>query len=155
MGRKADVMGDGLLAFAILAGMRWAAVATIRAAVRSYRRWSASNPPIQPRPQVRPKDRPPSRLKYMFRPEKSPEVKSLERAIVKCAMVSDGMVSPADVVAAYTDWGMDEVRDRIKVMVDKGHVEMRATKSGAPPVVYVIPEFLTDEKRLTLGIEQE
>ena len=149
MGRKADVMGDGLLAFAILAGMLWAAVATIRAVVRSYRRWSDSNPPVQ----ARPRDRPPSRLKYVFRPGKSPEVKSLERAIVKCAMVLDGAVSPADVVATYTEWGMDEVRDRIKIMVDKGHIEMRATKSGSPPVVYVIPEFLTDEKRLTLGIE--
>ena len=131
-------MGDGLLSLAILAAMVWAAFVMIRAIVRSYRRRSDNNPPIQARA------RSPLRLKYVFRPDRSPEVKSLERAIVKCAMVSDGLVSRADVVATYAEWGMDEVRDRIKIMVDKGHIEMRATASGTPPVVYVIPEFLAD-----------
>jgi hypothetical protein len=35
-------------------------------------------------------------------------------------------------------------------MVEKGHAELRATRSGSPALVYVIPEFLTDETRRTI-----
>ena len=86
-------------------------------------------------------------LKYVFRPDSAPEVKELERAIVKCAMSSDGIVSPSEVVAAYSEWGLDEVRARLDAMANKGYVEMRATKSGSPPLAYVVPEFLADASR--------
>ena len=71
----------------------------------------------------------------------------LERAIVKVARGKNGIVSPAVVVAHYSQWGMDEVQVMLDDMVSRGHAEQRATESGSPPLVYVVPEFLTDATR--------
>ena len=117
----------------------WLAIAVVRA----YRR-NSDGLQLPPIPRAYPRVYP---LKYVFRPDSAPEVKELERAIVKCAMSSDGIVSPSEVVAAYSEWGLDEVRARLDAMANKGYVEMRATKSGSPPLAYVVPEFLADASR--------
>jgi len=75
-----------------------------------------------------------------------PVAESLEQAILRVAKAGGGLVSPAQ-VATSGPWNLDDSRAALDEMVRKGHAEQRATKTGAPPVVYVIPEFLTDAGR--------
>ena len=71
---------------------------------------------------------------------------SLEQVILRVARAGGGLVSPAQ-VATSSDWSLDDSRACLDEMVRKGHAEQRATKTGSPPLVYVIPDFLTDEGR--------
>ena len=79
-------------------------------------------------------------------PVAAPAPESLEQAILRVAKEGGGLVSPAQ-VATSGPWSLDDSRAGLEEMVRKGHAEQRATKSGAPPLVYVIPEFLTDAGR--------
>ena len=71
---------------------------------------------------------------------------SLEQVILRVARAGGGLVSPAQ-VAAGSHWSLDDSRACLDEMVRKGHAEQRATKTGSPPLVYVIPDFFTDEGR--------
>ena len=71
---------------------------------------------------------------------------SLEQAILRVAKESGGLVSPG-AVATSGNWTLDETKAYLDGMVDKGHAELRPTRSGTPSVVYVVPDFLTDSAR--------
>ena len=75
-----------------------------------------------------------------------PIAESLEQAILRVAKAGGGLVSPAQ-VATSGPWTLDDSRAFLDEMVRKGHAEQRATRTGSPPLVYVIPEFLTDAGR--------
>ena len=79
-------------------------------------------------------------------PVAAPTPESLEQAILRVTKAGGGLVSPAQ-VATSGPWSLDDSRAGLDEMVRKGHAEQRATKSGSPPLVYVIPEFLTDAGR--------
>jgi TM2 domain-containing membrane protein YozV len=76
----------------------------------------------------------------------APAPETLEQAILRVTKAGGGLVSPAQ-VATSGPWSLDDSRAGLDEMVRKGHAEQRATKSGSPPLVYVIPEFLTDAGR--------
>ena len=76
----------------------------------------------------------------------APMADSLEQAILRVAKAGGGLVSPAQ-VATNGPWTLDDSRAFLDEMVRKGHAEQRATRTGSPPLVYVIPEFLTDAGR--------
>lgn len=71
---------------------------------------------------------------------------SLEQVILRVAKAGGGLVTPAQ-VATSGPWNLDDSRAFLDEMVRKGHAEQRATKTGSPPLVYVIPEFLTEPTR--------
>ena len=75
-----------------------------------------------------------------------PVQQSLEQVILRVAKAGGGVVSTAEVATGGT-WSLDETRAYLDEMVNKGHAEQRATRNGTPPLVYVIPEFLTDATR--------
>jgi hypothetical protein len=79
-------------------------------------------------------------------PRAQPQVESLEQVILRVAKENGGIVSPG-AVATSGNWTLDEAKSYLDGMVDKGHAELRPTKSGTPSVVYVIPDFLTDNTR--------
>ena len=83
-----------------------------------------------------------------FAPSTQPQ-ESLEQAILRVAKESGGLVSPS-AVATSGNWTLDETKSYLDGMVDKGHAELRPTRSGTPSVVYVIPDFLTDGTRAQL-----
>ena len=78
-----------------------------------------------------------------------PIAESLEQAILRVAKAGGGLVSPVQ-VATSGPWTLDDSRAFMDEMVRKGHAEQRATRTGTPPLVYVIPEFLTDASRLQI-----
>ena len=80
-----------------------------------------------------------------FAPSTQPQ-ESLEQAILRVAKENGGLVSPS-AVATSGNWTLDETKSYLDGMVDKGHAELRPTRSGTPSVVYVIPDFLTDGTR--------
>ncbi len=80
-----------------------------------------------------------------FTPSAPPQ-ESLEQAILRVAKENGGLVSPS-AVATSGNWTLDETKSYLDGMVDKGHAELRPTRSGTPSVVYVIPDFLTDGTR--------
>ncbi|MCY4481726.1 MAG: NINE protein [Spirochaetaceae bacterium] len=82
----------------------------------------------------------------LLREAAAPIAESLEQAILRVARADGGLVSPAQ-VATSGPWTLDDSRAFLDEMVRKGHAEQRATRSGSPPLVYVIPEFLTDASR--------
>ena len=82
----------------------------------------------------------------LLREAATPIAESLEQAILRVAKAGGGLVSPAQ-VATSGPWTLDDSRAFLDEMVRKGHAEQRATRSGSPPLVYVIPEFLTDASR--------
>lgn len=63
-------------------------------------------------------------------------------------------MSPASVVAsaaARDRVNLTVARQQLDLMVDYGHLDLHATESGVPPMVYVAPEFLTDHARSQLA----
>ena len=76
----------------------------------------------------------------------APPQESLEQTILRVAKENGGLVSPG-AVATSGNWTLDETKSYLDGMVDKGHAELRPTRSGTPSVVYVIPDFLTDATR--------
>ena len=61
-----------------------------------------------------------------------------------------GIVTPAAVVATANlkdEISLSVARKQLDLMVKQGDVEIRATSSGEPPLVYVVPEFLTETSR--------
>ena len=83
------------------------------------------------------------------RPETAPPPESLEQVILKVSKANGGLASPGE-IATSGKWTLDEVKAHLESMVQKGHAEVRPTRSGSPPLVYVIPEFLTDDSRRQL-----
>jgi TM2 domain-containing membrane protein YozV len=79
-------------------------------------------------------------------PSSQAVAESLEQVILRVAKAGGGLVSPA-LVATSGHWSLDDSRACLDEMVRKGHAEQRATKTGSPPLLYVIPDFLTDEGR--------
>ena len=69
----------------------------------------------------------------------------LERAIVRVAKADGGIVSPPAVIAMYSNWSMLDVQKMLDHMVSKGHIDQVPTKSGNPPLAYVVTSFLTEE----------
>lgn len=72
------------------------------------------------------------------------------RAILSCAKRNGGIVTPAAVVASsYVKDGMSlaVARKQMDLLVKQGELELHASESGVPPLVYVVPEFLTDTTR--------
>ena len=72
------------------------------------------------------------------------------RAILSCAKRNAGIVTPAAVVASsYVKDGMSlaVAREQMDLLVKQGELEVHASESGVPPLVYVVPEFLTDTTR--------
>ena len=55
-------------------------------------------------------------------------------AVVATARVSDHVT-------------LDVARRQLEYMVQQGDLELHASESGVPPLVYVVPEFLTDATR--------
>ena len=76
----------------------------------------------------------------------APPQESLEQVILRVAKENGGLVSPG-AVATSGNWTLDETKAYLDAMVDKGHAELRPTRSGTPSVVYVIPDFLTESTR--------
>ena len=64
-----------------------------------------------------------------------------------CAKKEKGIVTPAAMVAtarASDRVTLDVAQRQLDYMVQKGDLELHASESGVPPLVYVVPEFLTD-----------
>jgi TM2 domain-containing membrane protein YozV/predicted transcriptional regulator len=70
---------------------------------------------------------------------------SVERIILKLAKQNNGIIAIAD-VALEANISIDEAKNDLETLVNKGFVEMRVKKTGA--IVYVIREYLTDESSL-------
>ena len=79
-------------------------------------------------------------------PSAQPEVESLEKVILRVAKENGGLVFPS-AVATSGNWTLDESKSYLDELVDKGHAELRPTRSGSPATVYVVPDFLTDTTR--------
>ena len=92
-------------------------------------------------------DAPDPRATVVLGAQPEPEApESLEQVILRVAKESNGLVSPG-AVATSGNWTLDEAKSSLDSMVDKGYAELRPTKSGAPRLAYVIPEFLSDAVR--------
>ena len=77
----------------------------------------------------------------------TPAKESIEKVILRTAKVKDGVVTPAE-VALEGDFGMEEAKSYLEQLVNKGFVELRASRTGA--LVYVFEEFLTPQRRSEL-----
>ena len=74
----------------------------------------------------------------------------LQRVVMACAKKAKGIVTPAAMVAtarASDRVTLDVAQRQLDHMVQKGDLELHASESGAPPLVYVVPEFLTETTR--------
>ena len=73
----------------------------------------------------------------------------LERKVLRAAKAAGGMLTPAT-VADQSSCSLDEARKELERWVSSGDAELRATSDGAPPTVYVVPEFLSEENKSRL-----
>ena len=74
----------------------------------------------------------------------------LQRAVLSCAKKAKGIVTPAVVVASAgprDGVSLAAARKQLDLMLMQGDLELYATESGVPPLVYVVPEFLTEATR--------
>ena len=71
----------------------------------------------------------------------------LEQRILVTAKYAGGVIMPTT-VAMSAGIEINEAKRTLETMVDEGHAELRPRKDGT--LVYVIPDFLTDEKRAEL-----
>lgn len=80
-------------------------------------------------------------------------VPQIQRTILLCARGNKGIVTPAAVVASSkvsVRLTLSGAKKHLDQMVRDGDLELRITQSGSPPLVYVVPEFLTDASRKLL-----
>lgn len=66
----------------------------------------------------------------------------LQRVVLACAKKEKGIVTPAAMVATarVSDHvTLDVARSQLDYMVQKGDLELHASESGVPPLVYVCP----------------
>ncbi|MDR2194377.1 MAG: NINE protein [Treponema sp.] len=70
------------------------------------------------------------------------QVGSIERAILKSAKQSHGILSPSD-VALSANISLDQAKKELDDMVSKGYAEIRVKKSGG--IAYIIPDMLDIE----------
>ena len=75
------------------------------------------------------------------RPQRSvtPRKESMEQAILRIAKRNKGPVSPSE-VSLEIPVSMDEVKESLDKLVEKGFAELRVRNDGQ--LVYVIPDFL-------------
>ena len=72
---------------------------------------------------------------------------SVEHSILRVAKKNHGTVTPAE-IAIETEVSIDDAKAYLDTLVEKGHIELRVRKTGA--VVYVVPEFLDEERQADL-----
>jgi hypothetical protein len=70
---------------------------------------------------------------------------SVERIILKLAKHNNGIISISD-VALEANISVDEAKNDLEILLNKGYVEMRVKKTGA--IVYIIREYLKDDSSL-------
>jgi TM2 domain-containing membrane protein YozV len=70
---------------------------------------------------------------------------SVERIILKLAKHNNGIISVSD-VALEANISVDEAKNDLEILLNKGFVEMRVKKTGA--IVYIIREYLKDDSGL-------
>ncbi len=76
-----------------------------------------------------------------------PKKESIDSIILKTAKENGGLVSTGE-IALKADISLDKSKEYLEKLVEKGFAELRVKKTGM--MVYVFPEFLTDEKRREL-----
>ena len=84
------------------------------------------------------------------RQQRSERYNQLQRVVLACAKKEKGIVTPAAMVAtarASDRVTLNVAQRQLDYMVQKGDLELHASESGVPPLVYVVPEFLTDATR--------
>lgn len=120
-------------------------VCALVAVIVKFRKWRAA------------KERYEARMAAQDSAERAAEAKRLleryhrlQRVVMACAKKEKGIVTPAAIVA--TARASDRVtlgvaQKQLDHMVQKGDLELHASESGVPPLVYVVPEFLTDATR--------
>jgi hypothetical protein len=69
---------------------------------------------------------------------------SLERVILRTAKSNRGAVTPAEIALA-ADIPLDDGKAALEKLVGQGYAELRVRRNGQ--MVYVFPEFLTDEEQ--------
>ena len=74
---------------------------------------------------------------------------SLERIVLRTAKSAGGVLTPA-IVSGESTCTLEEARTELERWVSAGDAELRATRDGSPPTVYVVPEFLTEESKSRL-----
>jgi len=67
---------------------------------------------------------------------------TIEQVIFRLAQKNGGSVSPAQ-LALDSNIGVDEAKNQLESMVDRGYAELRVRKTGA--LAYVFPEFLNPD----------
>ena len=72
---------------------------------------------------------------------------SMERVILKTAKRDGGIVSPGE-VALQAEVTIEDAKEYLEKLVKQGYAEMRVKKTGM--LVYVFPEFLTEDKKSEL-----
>lgn len=120
-------------------------VCALIAVIVKFRRWQ------------RAKERYEARLAAEGRARRAAEAKrllerynQLQRVVMACAKKEKGIVTPAAMVAtarAIDRVTLDVAQRQLDYMVQKGDLELHASESGVPPLVYVVSEFLTDTTR--------
>ena len=74
----------------------------------------------------------------------APNPQRIQQRILLTAKQQGGFVSPTE-VAMRAGIGIDDAKQHLEGLVDKGHADLQLRKDGA--LVYVFPDLLTDEKR--------
>lgn len=69
---------------------------------------------------------------------------SLERVILRTAKSNRGVVTPAEIALA-ADIPLDDGKAALEKLVGQGYADLRVRKNGQ--LIYVFPEFLTDEEQ--------
>ncbi len=72
---------------------------------------------------------------------------SVERIILKLAKQNNGIIAVSD-VALEANISIDDAKKDLDILLNKGFVEMRVTKTGA--IVYIIREYLKDDSELEM-----
>ena len=80
-------------------------------------------------------------------PDPSLTGQRIQQRILMIAKQQGGVVGPTD-IAMRTGIAIDEAKEHLESLLDKGHVEMHLRKDGG--LVYVFSDMLTEERRSEL-----
>ena len=111
----------------------------------SYRRWRAAKDAKIAEAEARGRAARAAEAKRLLE-----QYHQLQRVVMACAKKEKGIVTPAAMVAtarASDRVTLNVAQRQLDYMVQKGDLELHASESGVPPLVYVVPEFLTDTTR--------
>lgn len=80
------------------------------------------------------------RFRREFRNEFRRDIKkeSPEKTILRAAKKNNGLVTPS-IVALEGEISLDDAKERLEKLMEKGYAEMRVTKTGK--IVYLFPDF--------------